>query len=256
MKADRRFKRGAYLLPSLFTVGNLFCGYFAVMVTLRGQFAAAAILIAVAAALDVLDGRVARLTGTDSEFGRELDSLCDTLSFGLAPAVLIQQWALAPFGRIGWLVSFLFVACGSVRLARFNIQTGGGDRRFFVGLPIPAAAVTLGACVLVRPQGPEAAWMELVMLGFTAILGVLMVSRLRFRSFKDLNFRGRLPSVTVVAVALGFVAVAMDPPTVMLGLSLAYVISGLLPRRVVQRIVDGSGAAALASGVEHGDPRR
>ena len=123
MRTDRRFKRGAYLLPSLFTVGNLFCGYFSVMLTLQGRFDVAAILIGIAAALDALDGRVARLTGTDSEFGREFDSLSDTLSFGLAPAVLVQQWALTPFGRVGWLVSFLFVACGVVRLARFRWAT-------------------------------------------------------------------------------------------------------------------------------------
>lgn len=256
MRADRRFKRGAYLLPSLFTVGNLFCGYFAVIGTFRGRFGLAAILIAGAALLDALDGRVARLTGTDSAFGRELDSLCDALSFGLAPAVLVQQWALAPFGRIGWLVSFLFVACGVVRLARFNIQTGTTDRRFFIGLPIPAAAVTLGACVLVRPGGPEVRWMELCILGLVAALAVLMISKLRFRSFKDLNLRGRLPSVAVVAVALVFVTVAMDPPLVVLGLSLAYVISGLLPRRWVQRFVgDRPGTNVLASGGEHGDRR-
>ena len=256
MRRDRRFRRGAYLLPSLFTVGNLFCGYYAVGATVRGRFAAAAVLIFVAAALDALDGRVARLTGTSSEFGREFDSLADTLSFGVAPALLVHQWALAPFGRVGWLVSFLFVACGAVRLARFNIQIGSGDKRFFIGLPIPAAAVTLAACVRVAPLGLAARWMELAMLTLIAVLAVLMVSKLRFRSFKDLDLKGRLPSVTVVAVALAFVAVALDPPAVLLALSLGYVISGLLPRRLVQRWVDGRGGADVrATEMDHGERR-
>ena len=257
MRRDRRFKRGAYLLPSLFTVGNLFCGYFALIGTVRGRYGTAAVLIAVAAALDALDGRVARMTGTSSEFGREFDSLSDTLSFGVAPALLVAQWALVPFGRLGWLVSFLFVACGAVRLARFNIQAGGGDKRFFIGLPIPAAAVILAACVNAAPGGLQDSWMELAMLVLVVFLAVLMVSKLRFRSFKDLDLKGRLPSVVVVAVALGFVAVALDPPAVLLGLGFLYLISGLLPRRLILAWMDGRSAKALQeSEMDHGERQR
>ena len=241
---DRRFKRGAYLLPTLFTVGNLFCGYYAIVATLRGSFVKAALLIFVAALLDGLDGRVARLTGTTSEFGRELDSLSDSLSFGAAPAVMVQAWALDGLGRLGWLASFLFVACGVVRLARFNIQTGTVERRFFTGMPIPAAAVTLAACVPLFPEGLPTQWLEFAMLGLVLLLSVLMISKLRFRSFKDLDLRGRLPYVAAVAVALAFVGVALAPAGVLLVLSLGYVVSGLLPRRIVQRFTEpqsGSG---------------
>lgn len=253
---DRRFKRGAYLLPTLFTVGNLFCGYYATVLTFRSLFEWAALLIFAAALLDGLDGRVARMTGTTSDFGKQLDSLADALSFGVAPALLAQAWALEPYRRVGWLVSFLFVTCGVVRLARFNIQTGSADKRFFIGLPIPAAAVTLAACVTMAPSGLPASWMGITMLALMVALSLLMVSKLRFRSFKDLELRGRLPSVAVVAVALAFVGVAADPPVVLLILSLAYVISGLLPRRLVQRWTDRRAARLTPPETDHGDRRR
>jgi CDP-diacylglycerol--serine O-phosphatidyltransferase len=256
-RTDRRFKRGAYLLPTLFTVGNLFCGYTSLVATIRGRFELAATMVFIAAALDLLDGRVARMTGTSSEFGREFDSLSDALSFAVAPALLVQQWGLPPLGRVGWLASFLFVACGVVRLARFNIQSGGLDKRFFIGLPIPAAAMALASCVEVSPAGPPARWLEGAVLALLCVLSVLMVSRLRFRSFKDLDLKGRLPSVAVVAVALAFVAVALDPPNVMLALSLAYVISGLLPRRLVQRWADRpAGTGLRVARVDDGERRR
>jgi CDP-diacylglycerol--serine O-phosphatidyltransferase len=231
---DRRFKRGAYLLPTLFTVGNLFCGYFAMVSSFRSAYEKAAFLIFVAALLDGLDGRVARMTGSTSEFGKELDSLADSVSFGVAPALMIYSWALQPLGRFGSLVSFLFVACGVVRLARFNIQTGSADKRFFIGLPIPMAALVMAACVTVSPAGLSARWMQVCVLVLTLMLSLLMVSKLRYWSFKDLNLPGRLPSVVAVVVALAFVAVASHPPAVVLVLGLLYVLSGLLPRALLQ----------------------
>lgn len=230
---DRRFKRGAYLLPTLFTVGNLFCGYFAVVSSFRSAYETAAFLIFVAAVLDGLDGRVARMTGSTSDFGKELDSLADSVSFGVAPALLIYGWALQPLGRFGSLVSFLFVACGVIRLARFNIQTAKTDRRFFIGLPIPMAALVLAASVTAAPAGLNARWLQFCVLLLTLLLALLMVSKLRYWSFKDLNMPGRLPSVVAVAIALGFVAVASHPPAVVLVVGLVYVLSGLLPRALL-----------------------
>ncbi|TDI14473.1 MAG: CDP-diacylglycerol--serine O-phosphatidyltransferase [Acidobacteria bacterium] len=239
---DRRFKRGAYLLPTLFTVGNLFCGYFAVVSSFRSAYETAALLIFIAAVLDGLDGRVARMTGSTSEFGKELDSLVDGVSFGVAPAVMIYGWALQPFGRFGSLMSFLFVACGVVRLARFNIQGGSTDKRFFIGLPIPMAALVLSATVTVSPAGPSARWVQVCVLVLTLILSLLMVSKLRYWSFKELHMPGRLPSVVAVAVALAFVAVAIHPPAVILVVGLVYVLSGLMPRALLPRAERRAGA--------------
>jgi CDP-diacylglycerol---serine O-phosphatidyltransferase len=237
---DRRFKRGVYLLPTLFTVGNLFCGYASIVAAHKDRFAWAAFLIFVAAVLDTLDGRVARLTGGTSEFGEQLDSLADALSFGVAPSLLVQSWALEPFGRVGWLAAFLFVVCGVVRLARFNIQSGTGDKRFFIGLPIPAAAMAVAAWVLQYPAGLAETWMAAGILALVVALSLLMVSRLRFRSFKDLDLRGRVPSVAVVVVALAVIGVAVHPQAVVLALTLGYVVSGLLPRRLAPRVPDGA----------------
>src|SRR5258708_27312103 len=147
----RRFSRGAAILPSLFTTGNLFLGFWAIVRTFHGQYAEAAPLIFWAILLDVLDGRIARMTGTTSEFGAELDSLADVVSFGVAPALLIYSWGFSSLPRVGWLVAFLFVVCGALRLARFNVQKTSVDGRYFVGLPIPAAAAPVAALVNASP---------------------------------------------------------------------------------------------------------
>jgi CDP-diacylglycerol--serine O-phosphatidyltransferase len=143
--AHKRVRRGVYLLPSLFTMGNMFCGYCCIVYAIRGEFERAAVLIGVAMVLDMLDGRVARMTGGDSEFGVQFDSLADVVSFGMAPGLLSFLWGLQPLGRIGWAASFVFAAAAAVRLARFNIQSGSQDKRYFVGLPSPAAAAVAGA---------------------------------------------------------------------------------------------------------------
>jgi CDP-diacylglycerol---serine O-phosphatidyltransferase len=148
-----QFRRGVYLLPSLFTMANMFCGYACVVFAMRGEFATAAPFIGFAILLDMLDGRVARMTGTTSAFGIEFDSLADVISFGVAPAILVFAWGLQPLGRIGWAAGFLFVAAAAVRLARFNIQSGSQDKRYFVGLPSPAAAAVPASTVFAYPYG-------------------------------------------------------------------------------------------------------
>ena len=151
--ASKRVRRGVYLLPSLFTMGNMFCGYCCIVYAIRGEFATAAPFIGFAMVLDMLDGRVARMTGATSDFGIEFDSLADVISFGMAPALLSFMWGLQPLGRIGWAASFLFVAAAAVRLARFNIQSGSQDKRYFVGMPSPAAAAVPAATVFAYPVG-------------------------------------------------------------------------------------------------------
>ncbi len=149
-RQQRRFQRGVYLLPSMFTVANMFCGWACIVYAMRGEYATAAPLVAFAMILDTLDGRVARMTGATSDFGVEFDSLADVISFGVAPAVLVFTWGLEPLGRVGWAVAFLYVTATAMRLARFNIQSGG-DKRYFVGLPSPAAACSQPACSRTRP---------------------------------------------------------------------------------------------------------
>src|SRR5215831_1945456 len=180
-----RLSRGLFVLPTLFTVGNLFCGYLSIWCTIRGTFEVAAVLIIAAAVLDALDGRIARMTNSTSEFGEEYDSLADLVSFGVAPAVLAYSWGLADFDRLGWMASFLFVVCGSMRLARFNIQTHVADKRYFVGLPIPMAAGTIAGIVLATPERlVSRTWMA-GLLVLTIVLSYLMISTIRYRSFKD-----------------------------------------------------------------------
>ena len=150
----RRFQRGVYILPTLFTLGNMFCGYSCIVYAMRGEFETAAPFIGFAIVLDMLDGRIARLTGSASDFGAEIDSLADVISFGIAPAILSFSWGLQPLGRLGWLAGFLFLTAAAMRLARFNIQSGiGGDKRYFVGMPSPAAAAIPAATVFAYPYG-------------------------------------------------------------------------------------------------------
>src|SRR6187549_1141247 len=163
---QRRLRRGMYLLPSLFTLANMFCGYACVIYAMRGEFIVAAPFIGVAIVLDMLDGRIARMTGTTSDFGVQLDSLADLISFGMAPAVLAFQWGLIPLGRIGWAVGFMYLTAAALRLARFNIQ-GNSDKRYFIGLPSPAAAGLVAATIFYFPDGLQAkpiAWLGMVMM--------------------------------------------------------------------------------------------
>jgi CDP-diacylglycerol--serine O-phosphatidyltransferase len=225
-----RLSRGLFVLPTLFTVGNLFCGYLSIWSSIRGTFETAALLIIGAGVLDALDGRVARLTNSTSEFGEEYDSLADLVSFGVAPAILAYSWGLSDFARLGWMASFMFVVCGSMRLARFNIQTRVVDKRFFVGLPIPAAAGTLAALVLATPEPLLDRIFMTGLLVLTFVLSYLMISTIRYRSFKDLDLKRRRPAWILPAIALVFLVIAYRPPLALLTIAAVFAASGPVAR--------------------------
>lgn len=222
---NRRFRRGIYLLPTLFTVGNLFCGYWAIVLSYNGKLELAAILIIVAGVLDGLDGRIARLTGTTSPFGLEFDSLADMVSFGIAPAFLAYTWALAPLGRTGWMISFLFAVCVAMRLARFNIQSSMGDKRFFAGLPCPSAGAYLACVAFAFPHNLSAGTVSILAITLIILLGLLMVSRLRYYSFKDFDLKSRRSYIYVLPLAIVIGAISIWPQDAMLLFGTAYIIS-------------------------------
>ncbi|MFQ5757526.1 MAG: CDP-diacylglycerol--serine O-phosphatidyltransferase [Acidiferrobacterales bacterium] len=226
-KTDEHPRRGIYILPNLFTTGGLFAGFFAIVQAMNGNFEYAPLAVFIAMIMDTLDGRVARWTRTESDFGAEYDSLVDIVSFGLAPALVMYEWALSGLGKLGWLAAFIYAACGALRLARFNTQLASQDKRYFQGLPIPAAAAVVMAFVWVLySYGVPGKEISILALLVTVLAGVLMVSNIRYRSFKDLNLKGRVPFVTVLAVPLLFVLVFLDPPQVLFMFFLAYAASG------------------------------
>lgn len=227
-----RFRRGASLVPALFTTGNLFLGFWAIVRAFGGQYSQAAQCILGAGVLDALDGRIARLTGTTSEFGAELDSLSDVISFGVAPAVLAYSWGLSAAPRAGWLAAFLFVMCGALRLARFNVQRHVIDSRFFVGLPIPLAAAPVATLVMFEPGARSERHEAVLVMSLVAILGLLMVSTLRYRSFKDIDLRARRSYLAVLVIALLFLLVALHPEAVLLLGAAGYAVSGPLAHAV------------------------
>ena len=208
----RKAKRGTYLLPSLITVGNLFCGYACVMYAMRGDLATAAPFIGIAVVLDILDGRIARLTGTTSAFGVEFDSLADVVSFGLAPAVLASAWGLSELGRWGWAAGFLYVTAAAIRLARFNIQTSTQtDKRFFVGMPSPAAAGVPAATIFFYPYPLVGKAEAMAAIAVVVVPAILMVSTVRFRSFKTINFGWNRSYTKLFGFAALLVFIATEP---------------------------------------------
>ena len=215
MAGRRKLRRGIYLLPTAFTTGSLCCGFFSLIEASHGRYETAALLIIAAGVLDGLDGRIARLTGTTSEFGVEFDSLADISSFGIAPAFLAYEWALQPFHRIGWLIAFLFVACAATRLARFNIQSGSSDKRFFAGLPSPAAAGAIASVAVAFPEPPAQLGSSVLIGVLVAAAALLMVSHVRYRSFKGLDLRSPRSYLSVVAIVLVLVAVLVHPRSLM-----------------------------------------
>ena len=220
-------RKGIYLLPNLFTTSALFSGFFAVIAGINGDFTSAAVAIFIAMVLDGLDGRVARMTNTQSEFGAEYDSLSDMLSFGVAPALVAFTWILQDIGKTGWVVAFLYVACAALRLARFNVQIGSVDKKWFIGLPSPSAAALVAASGWTfHSFDADALGFKLVMLFVVAAAGVLMVSNIRYYSFKDLDFKKPVPFVVLLAVVLGFVMISVEPSVMLLLLFAAYVCSG------------------------------
>jgi len=206
----------------MFTMGSMFCGYACIVYAMRGEFVTAAPFIGLAIVVDMLDGRIARMTGTTSAFGVEFDSLADIISFGVAPAILTFAWGLQPLGRLGWAAGFLFVAAAAVRLARFNIQTGSHDKRYFVGMPSPAAAGVLAATVFAYPSGLQTYLEALPVLAMIIVPALLMVSTVRFRSFKNLDLQARRKYPVLLLLALGLAMLAAQPELVLVVLAYGY----------------------------------
>ena len=225
---DQRDKRpkGIYILPNLFTTASLFAAFYAIIQSTVGNFGNAAIAVIVAAVLDMLDGRVARMTNTASDFGKEYDSLVDLVAFGLAPALILYEWGLQSLGKVGWLVAFTYVATTALRLARFNTQEVP-SKRYFQGLPCPAAAVLLAAAVWTA-ESYLLAGRAFTVAGFIlmALLAFAMVSAMPYRSFKDLDLKHRVPFVAVLALVLVFVLISFDPPAILLAIFSVYAASG------------------------------
>jgi CDP-diacylglycerol--serine O-phosphatidyltransferase len=220
--------RGIYLLPNLFTTSALFAGFYAIVASIHGDFAAAAIATFMAMVLDGLDGRIARMTNTQSAFGAEYDSLADMVSFGVAPAILAYEWLLHEVGKLGFLVAFVYASAAALRLARFNSQLATTDRKYFKGLPSPASAAVVAGFIWCFDQGELQGHGLVVALTIlvTVACGALMVSNIRFYSFKDLDLRSRVPFVKALAVVLAFGVVSVNPPLVLLAGFVAYASSG------------------------------
>lgn len=226
MQANRR--RGVYLLPNLFTTAALFAGFYSIIAAMNSRFEAAAIAIFVAMILDGMDGRIARLTNTQSDFGVQYDSLSDMISFGLAPALVIYTWSLSSLGKLGWSGAFVFAAATALRLARFNTQASSIDKRFFQGLPSPAAAALIAGIIWWSESLGIDSGDSIVLITFplTVIAGILMVSNIRYHSFKQFDLRGRVPFIAGLIMVLVFMFVASEPPLVLFMISLIYAISG------------------------------
>jgi CDP-diacylglycerol--serine O-phosphatidyltransferase len=232
-RGDRpaRFRRGVFLLPSLFTVGNLFCGYACVVHATRGDYERAALFIGVAMILDMLDGFIARLTDSSTAFGMELDSLADIVSFGLAPAILAFTWGLSPLGRYGWAAGFLYVAAAAMRLARFNIQSSNPaalDKRYFVGMPSPAAAAVIVSTVYLYPYRLLDRESALPALAMVLVPAFLMVSTLRFRSVKIIDVGWRRSYVALFLAAVVIALIAAQPRVALVVLSYSYLASAFI----------------------------
>ncbi len=220
-------RRGIYLLPNAFTTAALFCGFYAIVMAMNDRFEHAAWAIFVAMILDGLDGRIARLTNTQSEFGAQYDSLSDMVSFGAAPALVIYEWSLRGLGKLGWIAAFVYCAGAALRLARFNTNIEVVDKRYFQGLPSPAAAAMVAGFILMMVDlelpGKQMPWIS---FGLALFAGLTMVSNVPFYSFKDVNFRKSVPFIMVFLIALAFALVSIDPPKVLMPIFVLYGLSG------------------------------
>jgi len=242
---SRRFRRGVYLLPSLLTLGNLFCGYACIVYTMRGEYATAAPFIGIAFILDGLDGRIARLTGAEGAFGLEFDSLADMISFGLAPAILAYSWGLTPFGRWGWAAGFIFVTAAAMRLARFNIQAGSVDKRYFVGMPSPAAAGVVAATIFAYPAGLRETSGAAPVMALVLVPAFLMVSTIRFRSFKSIDLQAPRSYTVLLILALAMFPIVGHPAGAFVILAYSYLASAFV-ELAINRMRRRSGVPAPA----------
>lgn len=232
---ERPGRRGIYILPNLFTTAGLFFGFFAIIQASKGRFELAAMAIFIAMLMDGLDGRIARMTNTTSDFGVEYDSLADVIAFGLTPALVMYEWVLGSMGKLGWLAAFVYVAAGALRLARFNTQKVA-DKRYFQGLPIPAAAAVLAAWVWMMDEyGFEGGAVNALSWLLTVCTAGAMVSTVRYHSFKELDLKGRITFVNLLVVVLGFVLIALDPPRMLFLMFFGYFASGFLQRFFVKK---------------------
>jgi CDP-diacylglycerol--serine O-phosphatidyltransferase len=228
-KEHRHFRRGIYLLPSIFTVANMFCGYACIMFAMRDDLVSAAPFIGFAVVLDMLDGRIARMTKTTSAFGLEFDSLADVISFGVAPAVLAFAWGLSELGRLGWAAGFLYVTAAAVRLARFNIQSPVQlDKRYFVGMPSPPAAGVVAATVFAWPYAIVDKSLAIAAMFVVLVPAVLMVSTIKFRSFKTINFGWSLSYINVFVIAGLIALIATEPRVTLIILAYTYLLSAFV----------------------------
>jgi CDP-diacylglycerol--serine O-phosphatidyltransferase len=222
-------RKGIYILPNLFTLAALFGGFYAIVMAMNNQFEQAAYDIFIAAVLDSLDGRVARMTNTQSAFGEQMDSLSDMVSFGAAPALIVYEWALKGLGKPGWIAAFVYCACAALRLARFNTNIEVVDKRFFQGLPSPAAAALVVGFVMMMTDpdiNVSARKVDWISWGITLFAGLTMVTNVPFYSFKDVNFRKSVPFIVVFLIALALALLAIDPPKVLWPLFVLYGLSG------------------------------
>lgn len=229
LEAPKKPRRGIYLLPNAFTTAALFCGFYAIVMAMNDRFEHSALAIFVAMVLDSLDGRVARMTNTQSEFGAQYDSLSDMISFGAAPALIVYEWSLKGMGKLGWLAAFVYCAGAALRLARFNTNIAVVDKRFFQGLPSPAAAALVAGYILLMNDllvdGLDVQWFA---WGITLFAGLSMVTNVPFYSFKDLNLKKSVPFIAPFLIVLGIVAIVSDPPKVLFGLFVLYGLSGYI----------------------------
>jgi CDP-diacylglycerol--serine O-phosphatidyltransferase len=222
-----KMRKGIYILPNLLTTGNLLAGFWAIISVFQERFYFAAVAILLAAVFDEFDGKVAKLSGTTSKFGMQYDSLADLVSFGVAPALLAFSWALRPYGKFGWLAAFLFVACGAIRLARYNVLASAGETKYFKGLPIPVAAAMIAFTILLYFQLIETDLIkDIVILVMIYVLAFLMVSNIRYFSLKELNLAKRKPFSIFIFVVLSLVVIVMEPVVVLFAAVLLYVFSG------------------------------
>lgn len=249
-------RKGIYILPNLFTLAALFGGFYAIVMAMNRQFEQAAYGIFIAAVLDSLDGRVARMTNTQSAFGEQMDSLSDMVSFGAAPALIVYEWALKGMGKLGWIAAFVYCSGAALRLARFNTNIAVVDKRFFQGLPSPAAAALLIGFIWVMDaygwkNVQNIPWLSWVAFGITLYAGLTMVTNVPFYSFKDISFKRTVPFVVIVGIALGIAVINIDPPVVLFSLFLVYGLSGYAV--YVYKKVKGKPVSVIATSTDEPD---
>ena len=230
-EAPRPRRRGIYVLPNAITLAALFAGFYAIVMAMNGRFEQSCIGVFCAAVLDSLDGRVARMTNSQSAFGEQMDSLCDMVSFGAAPAIIVYTWAFTGLGKLGWIPAFVYMSGAALRLARFNVNIGVVDKRFFQGLPSPAAAALVMGLIWVMDDAglksvPKIDWLVWTAFGVTLFAGLSMVTNAPFYSFKVVGGKRTVPFAVIVAIALGIAVISLDPPRVLFAIFCAYGLSG------------------------------